>query len=167
MRYIVELEGREVELELGEGGVVEHGGRRLRAELRPRSGRAYSLILDGKAIELSIDGGGGRYRIGFGGWDWEVHVEPAKLRELRRLFKKDEQGQERAREVVVAHMPGLVVEVKASEGQEVREGQGLFIIEAMKMENEVRAPCSGVVERLEAREGEEIQKGQGLCHIRR
>lgn len=176
MRYIVELLGREAELELGEGGVVDlrlegerEGGekRRLRAELRPRSGRVYSLILEGKAREVFIDGEGGRYRLELGGWEYEVQVEPAQLRELRRLLKRDERPQEKAEEAIVAHIPGLVVEVKVREGQEVEEGQGLVVIEAMKMENEVRAPCSGVVEQVGVRPGEEIQKGQVLCRIKR
>jgi len=167
MRYIVELLGKEFEVELGEGEVIDRDGRHWRTELLSRSENTYSLLIDGRVIALSIGGEGGRYRIGFAGWDYDVRVEPVQLRELRRLFKRDARPREGAGEAVVAHMPGLVVEVKVKEVQEVQEGQGLIIIEAMKMENEVRAPCSGVVEQVGVREGEEIQKGQLLCYIKR
>lgn len=167
MRYIVELLGEELELELEAGEVIDHEGQHHRVELLPRSGRAYSLLIDGRVIDLCIKGEGGRYRVGLGGWDYDLRVEPLRLRELHRLLKRERRERERGGEEVLAHMPGLVVEVRVKEGQEVEEGQGLFIIEAMKMENEVRAPCSGVVERLGVREGEEIQKGQLLCYIRR
>lgn len=167
MRYTVELSGKELELELTGGEMIAHGGRRRRAELVPRSGDAYSLLLERKVIELAIHGEGGRYRVGFGGWDWEVRVAPSQVRELRRLFPRDERGWERAREAIVAHLPGLVVELKVAEGQAVQEGQGLMVIEAMKMENEIRAPCAGSVEQVGVRKGEEIQRGQLLCYIRR
>ncbi|MFQ6117951.1 MAG: biotin/lipoyl-containing protein, partial [Candidatus Bipolaricaulia bacterium] len=147
----MELLGKELELGLRGGEVIDHEGRHRRAEFLPRSASTYSLILDGRVIDLSIRGEGGRYRIGFAGWDYDVRVEPSHLRELRRLFKRDALSREGAGEEVVARMPGLVVEVKVEEGQEVEEGQGLIIIEAMKMENEVRAPCTGVVERVGVR----------------
>ncbi len=91
----------------------------------------------------------------------------SQIKELRRLFKRDERDRERAKEAIMAHMPGLVVELKVEEGQEVQEGQGLMVIEAMKMENEVRAPWSGSVEQVGVRQGEEIQRGRLLCYIRR
>ncbi len=165
MRYTVELLGEEREVELDAGGAIGYGGRRRRAELIPRSGNAYLLFVEGRAFELYIDGERGRYLIDFGGGNWEVRVEPSQVKELRRLFKRDEQDRERAKEAIVAHMPGLVVELKVEEGQEVQEGQGLMVIEAMKME--VRAPWKGVVEQVGVQEGEEIQRGRLLCYIRR
>lgn len=62
-------------------------------------------------------------------------------------------------------MPGKVVAVLVEEGQPVAEGEGLLIVEAMKMENEIKAPRAGVVSRLTVQAGDELEKGAALLHI--
>lgn len=167
MRYTVELRGEEREIELEAGGAIGYGGRHRRAELIPRAGNAYLLLIEGQAFELYIAGEQGRYLIDYGGGHWEIRVESSQIKELRPLFKQVERDQKRVKEAIVAHMPGLVMELKVEEGQEVQEGQGLMVIEAMKMENEIRAPWRGVVEQVGVQEGEEIDRGRLLCYIRR
>jgi biotin carboxyl carrier protein len=62
-------------------------------------------------------------------------------------------------------MPGLVVKVLAEPGQAVAAGAGLVVLEAMKMENELKAPASGVVGAVLARAGEAVEKGQALIEF--
>ncbi len=62
-------------------------------------------------------------------------------------------------------MPGKVVKVLCQVGQAVQAGQGLLIIEAMKMENELRAPCDGVVDRVAAVEGQTVEGGAVVVSI--
>jgi pyruvate carboxylase subunit B len=66
---------------------------------------------------------------------------------------------------VVAPMPGMVLSVEVEEGDVVSAGQGIAIVEAMKMENELRAAGEGVVSRVLAREGEAVEKGQVLVEL--
>lgn len=66
---------------------------------------------------------------------------------------------------VVASMPGKVVKVLVKEGDEVRAGQPLFLIEAMKMENELRAPRNGKVLSIAVREGQTVEAGFSLLHL--
>ena len=66
---------------------------------------------------------------------------------------------------VVAPMPGMVLRVEVEEGDAVTEGQGVVIVEAMKMENEVRAGGAGVVSRVLVREGEVVEKDQVLMEL--
>jgi pyruvate carboxylase subunit B len=71
-------------------------------------------------------------------------------------------GEEEAQKVVVAPMPGLVIKVEVEVGQQVRAGQGVVIVEAMKMENELKAPADGVVARIEVEPGRTVEKGATL-----
>jgi biotin carboxyl carrier protein len=68
------------------------------------------------------------------------------------------------RQQLVAPMPGKIVRVLAAAGQEVTAGQGLLVIEAMKMQNEIRSPKSGIVEKL-AREGQTVNAGEVLAIV--
>jgi pyruvate carboxylase subunit B len=63
---------------------------------------------------------------------------------------------------VVAPMPGLILKVEVEVGQAVKAGQGVVVVEAMKMENELKAPADGVVARIEVQPGQTVDKGATL-----
>ncbi len=67
--------------------------------------------------------------------------------------------------VVKAPMPGLVVRVEVIVGQEVSQGAGLVVVEAMKMENELRAQTRGVVEQIHVAAGDRVEKGAPLVTL--
>ncbi len=168
MKYIIEIAGRALEVEL-RSGEAWFEGQRYKAELIKQPGsKLYTLFVDNKAVELLLDGGGGQYIIQTRGRDYHINVKRAVMKEIEKYLKKDEEGQIEAAagQEVVANMPGLVVKVEVKEGQEVREGDGLIIIDAMKMENEIRAPCDGIIEKINVRECQEVEKGQLLCYIK-
>jgi biotin carboxyl carrier protein len=62
-------------------------------------------------------------------------------------------------------MPGKVVRLLVAAGDEVDVGQGLLVVEAMKMQNEIRSPKKGRVERLEVKEGQPVNAGEILCVV--
>jgi biotin carboxyl carrier protein len=62
-------------------------------------------------------------------------------------------------------MPGKVIRLLVQEGETVQAGQGLIVIEAMKMQNEIRSPKSGKVERLLAKEGQTVNVGEILAWV--
>jgi biotin carboxyl carrier protein len=69
------------------------------------------------------------------------------------------------RQQVFAPMPGKVVRLLVKAGDRVEAGQGLLVVEAMKMQNEVRSPKTGTVERLLAKEGQPVNAGEVLAWI--
>ena len=66
---------------------------------------------------------------------------------------------------IVAPMPGKVVKALVVEGDEVDEGQGVIVVEAMKMENELRAPASGTIKEIKVASGDSVEAGQMLVVI--
>ncbi|WP_297550965.1 acetyl-CoA carboxylase biotin carboxyl carrier protein subunit [Thermococcus sp.] len=66
---------------------------------------------------------------------------------------------------VTAPMPGKILKVLVSEGQEVKTGQGLVVLEAMKMENEIPAPKDGVVKKIYVKEGDTVNTGDPLVEL--
>jgi biotin carboxyl carrier protein len=64
-----------------------------------------------------------------------------------------------------APMPGLVVTVSVEEGQEVKKGQVLLILESMKMQNELKSPRDGVVNRIRVKAGESVEQKQALLSV--
>jgi biotin carboxyl carrier protein len=69
------------------------------------------------------------------------------------------------RQQIVAPMPGKVVRLLVQAGDHVEVGQGLLVVEAMKMQNEIRSPKSGIVERILAKEGQPVNAGEVLCVV--
>ena len=70
-----------------------------------------------------------------------------------------------AREAVVSPMQGTVLAVEVQDGDEVREGQVVCVVEAMKMENEITAHRPGTVSGLSVAEGEQVATGQVICVV--
>ncbi|MEN1783599.1 MAG: acetyl-CoA carboxylase biotin carboxyl carrier protein subunit [Bacteroidota bacterium] len=66
---------------------------------------------------------------------------------------------------ILAPMPGLILEVAVTPGQEVRQGAPLLVLEAMKMENVVTAPCDGVIGEIGVIVGDAVEKNQVLLHF--
>jgi biotin carboxyl carrier protein len=69
------------------------------------------------------------------------------------------------RQQILAPMPGKIVRVLVQAGEKVEVGQGLIVVEAMKMQNEIRSPKSGTVERLLVQEGQPVNAGEVLAWI--
>jgi biotin carboxyl carrier protein len=121
-----------------------------------------SLLVDGKSHSVMLD------------WrDAKVNVRlrhaivPLELLDERKLRMRRATGKFTAAgaQPIVAPMPGRVAKVLVRAGDEVREGQGLVVFEAMKMENELKSPKDGKVVEVLAREGETVEAGTKLCTV--
>lgn len=67
--------------------------------------------------------------------------------------------------VITCPMPGTIIDIKAAVGQAVAEGQVLVIFEAMKMENEIVAPCAGTVASINVNKGDSVNSGSVLMSL--
>jgi biotin carboxyl carrier protein len=126
-------------------------------------GLSLSLLENGKSWSCDIEPGkDGKVAVLVGG---EVHplelLDERRLRLRRATGKFSLDGPQR----IDAPMPGKVVRVLVKAGDEVTEGQGLVVIEAMKMENELKSPKAGKVTELHAVEGAAVESGAKLAVV--
>jgi propionyl-CoA carboxylase alpha chain len=113
------------------------------------------LMVDGEAVVLKVGKIPGGFRIRTRGADLKVHVRTPRQAELARLMP--EKAAPDTSKFLLCPMPGLVVKISVEEGQEVQEGQALATVEAMKMENILRAERKGTVRRIAARAGASLK----------
>lgn len=108
-----------------------------------------------------------RFEVVVGGWRFEVTTESAQRAELRDRALRAAAEHQIASEVVVrAQIPGRVVRVWVVEGQQVEQGERLLAIEAMKMENEIRAPHDGTVHSVRIKPGARVERNDDLLTVR-
>ncbi len=91
----------------------------------------------------------------------EVEVEEAKIKSLRKA-ERVSRAVDLGEKVVKAMLPGNITKILVSEGDAVRAGDTLLILEAMKMENEIVAPSSGKVKEIKVQEGQRVETGDVL-----
>ena len=106
---------------------------------------------------------GRRWALGAGGERLEVEVQDDRSKQIEALTG---QGRKPAvGGVIRAPMPGLVVRVEVSKGDAVEAGKGVVVVEAMKMENELRAQTHGIVEQVHVKAGDRVEKGTPLVTL--
>ncbi|MDH5589962.1 MAG: biotin/lipoyl-binding protein [Gemmatimonadota bacterium] len=164
MRYFVSVAGEELEVELGDEATTVEGGI-VEADLARVEGTdVHHLLLDGVSHRVvATREGKGAWVLHVGGRRYSVGVEDERTRTIRRMAGVG-QGSGGPRPVR-APMPGLVVKVEVMEGDVVEEGRGVVIVEAMKMENELRAETAGKVRRVLVAPGDAVEKDQILVEL--
>jgi pyruvate carboxylase subunit B len=164
MKYFVTVAGRE-HVVLVDGDRVTLDGQPVEATAAPVAGTPVrQVLLDGASWMLTTEAvGRGRWELGWRGDRWEVEVVDERTRHIRTLTGP---GQARTGGGLLrAPMPGLVVRVLVVPGQQVEAGQGVVVLEAMKMENELKAVGPGVVRAIRAEVGRPVEKGEVLVEL--
>ena len=107
-----------------------------------------------------------RFDVVVDGWLFEAATEPAVRADLRdRVARAAAEHQTTARLTLRAQIPGRVVRLWVADGETVERGQRLLAIEAMKMENEIRAPQAGVVEDIKVEMGARVKREDELLSL--
>jgi len=165
MRYHVSIRGRTYVVDV-DGGTVTVDGEHLEAHAAAIPGTPLMHLLLGKdSWTVAYQQlGGGRWVMGAAGERLEVGVQDDRSKQIEALTGKARK--EAVGGAIKAPMPGLVVRVEVNEGQTVEVGEALVVVEAMKMENELRATISGVVERVRVKAGDRVEKGAELVTIK-
>jgi biotin carboxyl carrier protein len=174
-RYSVKIAGRERLVELGadDGGrtrVVVDGVARD-VELTSAGGGAWLLREDARQTLADVSGDGGKLTVSIRGPGADVVVVAAEVAEARSAsvaaIVKGARGAAAASGPIVVRspMPGRVVKVLAQAGARVAAGQPIVVVEAMKMENELRAPRAGAIADVRCAEGATVEAGQELVTI--
>ena len=166
MKYYVRIDGKEKTIDLQ---ALDTGGFRCQIDEQPPFD--CQAMLDAPRIHLlgstlaahpsiSLDSGD----ISVGGGRRELTVESRRLRSLREATGSSTDGAQDG--LIVSPMPGRVVKNLVSEGDMVVAGEGVVVVEAMKMENELKASASGVVTKLYADTGDLVEAKAPLVEIK-
>ena len=159
-------------------------GRQFTAEIESLEKNRFAITVDGQRYEVdSASTGNGAFSILINERSYSVRYEEEEGDEIviylgNQPFRIDIANEQRfrlragiakvsleGRQVVVAPMPGKVVRVLVGLGDEVKENQGLVVVEAMKMENELKSPKAGKVSELLAVEGAAVESGAKLAVV--
>ncbi len=120
----------------------------------------YSILMEGRSYEVSITETPTGLVVVIDGYRFEIEARDPR-RFTRRAAGRGTDGVQ----TITAPMPGKVVRVLIAAGEAVEAGQGLVVVEAMKMQNEMKAPRAGKVLSLAAREGATVSAGEVLATI--
>jgi len=120
----------------------------------------YSIIFVGRSLEVTVEDIPGGLLLRTAGREFQVEIADPRAWRRGRGGSIELTG----RQKVAAPMPGKIVRVLVAPGEQVEADQGLLVIEAMKMQNEIRSPKAGKVETL-AREGQTVNAGEILAVV--
>lgn len=165
MKYIVDVAGRRLVVEM-DGAHVVVDGHRVPATLESIEGTPVRLLRIGDAVHRVLakrDGVRGSYALDVDGWQFHAEAYDERTRAIRDLAAASRAAS--GPSPLLAPMPGLVVRVLVAEGDEVAAGQGLVVVEAMKMENELRAAVAARVTAVRAIAGTAVEKGAVLVEL--
>ncbi len=136
---------------------------RIAYSFTPLGNNRFTFILDGTSHLIHIIKENGIYHVHLEGEYFPVNVEDERFRELKKLVELSAEGQ--GEECILAPIPGLIAKILINEGDDVKKGDGLIILEAMKMENEIKADNDGVIQKILIHEGDSVEKDQDLLII--
>jgi pyruvate carboxylase subunit B len=166
MNYVVELNGQRHTVSVEPDGVRYEEESAVRAELSDIEGSPVRMVKLGTHVYRVVAErrqGRGKYTLWVDGYRFEAEALDERTRAIRDLSAGNAAPTGPA--PIIAPMPGLVVRVSVSVGDRVEAGQGIVVMEAMKMENELRATAPGTVKSVNATPGTAVEKGALLVEL--
>jgi biotin carboxyl carrier protein len=146
----------------GDGYRIFLDGQAVQADAALVAPNTISILLDGQSFEVHVTPSlGGKIKLQSGPHEFTGEIRDPRAWRGRRQGAPEVEG----RQQIVAPMPGKVIRLLVSLGDQVEAGQGLVVVEAMKMQNEIRSPKKGRVERLQAKEGQAVNAGEVLAWV--
>jgi len=161
MRYEVTIGGRKQQVDLestASGWKCRMDGREVAIDVAEVNADRVSILFDGRSYDVRR---GSEEEVFVGSNRYQVSVTDARSWRGKRHLAGGETGPQR----LTASMPGKIVRVLATENGKVSAGQGVIVIEAMKMQNEIRSPREGTVKKMLVREGSNVNAGETLAII--
>ncbi|HET9086210.1 MAG TPA: biotin/lipoyl-containing protein [Acidobacteriaceae bacterium] len=166
MKYKMEIDGRTREIEIIRKGEstrwhVKLDGQEIEADAVTMQSNVLSLLMNGKSYRALSDPRSEETAVVLGS-----RRIPYTIVDPRSLRSRSRAGAAQAgKRVVKAPMPGRIIRVLVQQGESVVAHQGVLVMEAMKMQNELQSPSSGTVTRIAVQPGDTVQPAQVLVTI--
>jgi biotin carboxyl carrier protein len=152
--------GKRIAVDLDSERGVRLSGSGVYADITRVDASTYSLVIQGKSHTIRVRNADNAYIMSSAGREARTEVESERSRLLKRAGVSAALAEHGT--TIFAPMPALVVRLEVEIGQTVVAGQGLVVLEAMKMENEIRAPRAGKVKSISATPGKPVEIGETL-----
>lgn len=136
-------------------------GREMPLDVISTQQGVLSILLDGKSYEVKQESAGSETNVVVGQQRFPTQVRDPRSLRSRRGSDSGSEGLKR----ITAPMPGKVVRILAPAGTAVEQGQPVIVIEAMKMQNELKSPKKGIIKKLSVSEGAAVEAGQSLAEV--
>ncbi|MBS60917.1 MAG: hypothetical protein CL606_06400 [Anaerolineaceae bacterium] len=157
MKYLATVNGTTFEVDINEDSHVTVDGERYEIDFRAiGNGPLYSLLIGGNSYEGHIEGTDDGWQVLHKGDLYMVEIEDERSQRLMSLGGAG--ASTKGDYYLKAPMPGLVVSVPVKEGQEIRQGDILVVLESMKMQNELKSPLDGTILRIQVNPEDTIQQ---------
>lgn len=164
MKYTVLIGERTYEIRPDANQTIEINGEPHRVDFRSiEASGFYSILIDNRSWQALVERDGDAYRISIEGELYLLTVQDERTRKIQKALNKAPGAS--GEFILKAPMPGLVRAIPVQAGQEIVQGQGLVILEAMKMENELRSPRVGIIQDIRVKPGDAVELGQALIVI--
>lgn len=162
MKYVAIVKGKQYLVEIVRGDGVyclTIGNKSFTVDAFRPGPQTISMLIEGKAYEVGLEKNGNLFSVYFFNDTIELElVDPRKFQASNTARSTETSGPFK----IQAPMPGKIVKVTVQEKSAVKEGDSLLIMEAMKMQNELKAPKSGTVSKIHVKEGEPVAISQVL-----
>jgi biotin carboxyl carrier protein len=145
------------------GILTTSDGRIISADSKKISYGEYSVLVNGKSFHIFLSQSQNSANATVNNFIFEIQKESLQDR-LSKKLRKDSGGNINA-VTLRAPMPGLITKVLLTDGIHVNAGDGILIVEAMKMENEIKAPRTGVIKKIFVKEKQTVEKNDNLFTI--
>lgn len=166
MVYFARSGGRDHRLDVRQGADglrVRLDDREFHVDFLQVDAGLYSLLIGGRSYEIDLLEVDEALMVLVDGQPFRVEIQEERERRLRAAAGKGEV--KAGKWVVTAPMPGKVVRLLVRPGDAVQPGDGIIVVEAMKMENELKAPAAGTVKEIRVEEGRAVGGGDVLVVI--
>ncbi|MEE2975763.1 MAG: biotin/lipoyl-containing protein [Thermodesulfobacteriota bacterium] len=160
MKYDIKIANKLISFDLNEqdgGYIVTLEDKEFSGELIKVDSNLYSFVVDGSTYNISINKEGKKIQIYFRGDLFEFEIPSQR----ERTGLDNASGIDK----INAPMPGRIIKLLKNIGDEVSEGEGLIVVEAMKMESELKTSISGKVTEINVQEGDTVELGAHLITV--
>lgn len=164
MKYIATVKGEEFTIEIDQERGILINGEPCEVDFRQLpAGGVTSLLMNHRSVSAVVEERADHWEVLIEGELYSVRVEDERAYRLSRMRTGGIAVDGEAK--IASPMPGIIVAVPVTEGQHVQKGDKVVILESMKMENELRAPCDGVVTQVHILPGASVDKDEVLLVI--
>ena len=167
MKFFAQIDGNAFTADLdadADAGRWWINDRAVSANLHKIGPGHYLMNRDGRIYQAYIHRESNQYQVAINGERFQFALDDEKTHLIRNWLKNDRHAKKV--QEIRAPMPGLIIELPVVEGQEISEGDTVAIIEAMKMENEIKATMRGIIEGILVKQRESVDKNTILITIR-